>query len=79
MAKNLAVTFSLTGLGPLRVRGKKSFRDHPISKVVVESLRHHHPQTPTTDLISVCGAVLRGAPDWNGGRANRRHLPVLQE
>ena len=35
MSKQLAITFSLTGLGAKRAKVKFSFKEHPISGIVI--------------------------------------------
>lgn len=72
MTKNLAKTFSWSGLGMRRMKTKTSFKDHKAFNYLIDVLHEtpfrHSAQSEVSDGIK---KVLAGVGEWDGGRAAR--------
>ncbi|XP_039261417.1 uncharacterized protein LOC120337624 [Styela clava] len=72
MTKNLAKTFSWSGLGMRRMKTKTSFKDHKAFNYLIDVLHEtpfrHASQSEISDGIK---KVLAGVGEWDGGRAAR--------
>ncbi|XP_047740693.1 uncharacterized protein LOC108675907 [Hyalella azteca] len=73
MTRNLAVTFSFTGLDRKRMRTKLSFKKHDIYRILLGAIdATSFGQCPRKDIDRALINVLKNVGDWDNFRGNLR-------
>ena len=79
LTKNLASSFTLTGMTKRRQEGKNCFLKHNIYDVLMKIISSSHLASSSRENIrDAIKKTLKGVTDWNGGRSDRRRSPTTR-
>lgn len=75
LSRQLALTFSFTGMGPKKKYTKIKFEGSLAERVLIKALQHtKYRGIDKCDLDTAISQVLRGASDWDGMRKHEKKL-----